>query len=189
MQNRANINQNNRVNSILHKVSKVIVAHAKRLNKGIILEDIKGVRNSINKKVFALNKHNGKFQFISKHSKKLKRRLNTCSFRKLQSMVEYKARWEGITVVHVNPMNTSKTCSICGYKTNLKGHGKVLKCGNCETEIDRQLNASINLLKTQDEGVWFSPDRLPNVAVISPLNKAMSKREEVNFINIKLTEP
>jgi hypothetical protein len=24
------------------------------------------------------------------------------------------------------------------------------------------LNAALNLLKTQDEGRWFSPDRLPN---------------------------
>ncbi|MGQ9468755.1 MAG: IS200/IS605 family accessory protein TnpB-related protein [Nitrososphaerales archaeon] len=73
VQNKWFINQNNMFNSILHKVSKAIVNHAKGLSKGIILEDLKNVRNSINKKVFALNKYSGKFQFISKHSKKLKR--------------------------------------------------------------------------------------------------------------------
>jgi len=41
---------------------------------------------------------------------------------------------------------SSKTCSSCGaYKKDLKLSDRVYKCDNCNTEIDRDLNASINL--------------------------------------------
>ena len=45
--------------------------------------------------------------------------------------------------------------------------------------MDRHLNAAINLLKTQDDTVRFAVDSPSNVAVSRPLNKAGSKREEV----------
>lgn len=41
---------------------------------------------------------------------------------------------------------SSKTCSCCGsYKKDLKLSDRVYKCDNCNTSIDRDLNASINL--------------------------------------------
>lgn len=41
---------------------------------------------------------------------------------------------------------SSKTCSCCGYiKRDLKLSDRVYKCDNCNTSMDRDLNASINL--------------------------------------------
>ena len=41
---------------------------------------------------------------------------------------------------------SSKTCSCCGaYKKELKLSNRVYKCDNCHTELDRDVNASINL--------------------------------------------
>lgn len=41
---------------------------------------------------------------------------------------------------------SSKTCSCCGaYKRDLKLSDRVYKCDSCNTKIDRDLNASINL--------------------------------------------
>lgn len=84
----------------------------------------------------------GKVQQIGKHSKRLKRQLNSWPFRRLQSFIQYKALWEGIKVVHVNARNSSRVCAICGcVMQDLKA--KALGC--CGT--DRHLNAALNLLK------------------------------------------
>ncbi|MBS7612084.1 IS200/IS605 family accessory protein TnpB-related protein, partial [Candidatus Bathyarchaeota archaeon] len=105
-------NQNSCINSILHKVSSTIVKKAKKKKQGIILEDLKNIRRAVNRKVLGINKFNGKVQVTSKHLKRLKRRLNSWLFRKLQSFIEYKARWEGVKVVYVNAYNTSRICAI-----------------------------------------------------------------------------
>ena len=184
------LNHNNRVNSILHKVSSDIVKHAKEKGYGIILEDLKGIHKSINRKVLDVNKFNGKLQRISKHSKKLKRRLNSWSFRKLQEFIEYKAEWEGVKVVYVNARNTSKVCAICGCEMQ-DPKTKTLECCG----ISRHLNAALNLLKTQDERVQFALNRSPNEVMPSPLNKAGNKRREValtlkcNTALVNATEP
>ncbi|AGK98635.1 RNA-guided endonuclease InsQ/TnpB family protein [Clostridium pasteurianum] len=46
---------------------------------------------------------------------------------------------------------SSKTCSCCGaYKKDLKISDRVYKCDNCKTELDRDLNASINLANAKE---------------------------------------
>ena len=162
----------------MHKVSKDIVQKAREKGFGITLERLKDIRESINRKALGVNKFNGKVQWISRNSKKLKRRLNSWSFRKLQRFIEYKAIWEGIPIIYVNPRGTSQTCPICGYRE--KPNGQLFKCSQCGWNMDRHLNAAINILKTQDDMVRFAIDSLPHVAVNRPLNKAGSRREEVH---------
>jgi putative transposase len=166
-------NQNNKVNTILHQVSSAIVNQARNDRQGIILEDLKHIRNSVNQKVLDINRFNGKIQRISRQPKTLKRRLNSWSFHKLQSFIEYKAIWDGIKIVKVNPRNTSRVCAVCGC-TMQDSKAKTLQCCG----LNRHVNACLNLLKTQDETLRFSVDRSAHVAVISPLNKAMSKSGE-----------
>jgi putative transposase len=166
-------NQNNKVSTVLHQVSSAIVRQAKAKRKGIILEDLKHIRNSVNSKALGINRFNGKIQKISKHSKMLKRRLNSWSFRKLQGFIEYKALWAGVRVVKANPKNTSKICAICGCVMQ-DPKARTLECCG----LSRHVNACLNLLKTQDETLRFSVDRSANVAVIRSLNKTMSKSGE-----------
>ena len=46
---------------------------------------------------------------------------------------------------------SSKTCSCCGnIKKDLKLSDRVYKCDNCNTSIDRDLNASINLANAKE---------------------------------------
>ncbi|MEM2897282.1 MAG: transposase [Candidatus Bathyarchaeia archaeon] len=166
--------EKHRTEQLMHKVSKAIVEKAKENSFGIILEQIKHIRKSVNQKVLKINKFNGKLQKISKYSKKLKRRLNTWSFRKLQSYIEYKAKWEGIPVLYVNPRSTSQTCPICGYRE--KPNGQLFKCPQCGWKMNRHFNAAINLLKAQDEWVWFAHNSPSNVAVSRPLQGGKQKR-------------
>jgi len=184
--------EKHRTEQLMHLVSKDIIKKAKERGFGIILEQIKHIRRSVNRKVIGVNKFNGKVQRISKHSKRLKRRLNSWSFRKLQSFIEYKARWERMPVIYVNPRGTSQTCPKCGWLRKAKEpNGQLFECPECEWKMDRHLNAAINILKTQDDTLRFGVNSLSNVAVIRPLNKAGSEREEENYRSPtdKLSEP
>ena len=74
----------------------------------------------------------------------------------------------GIALSYVPAKDTSRTCPRCGcLQTGHRGEQdpkswQVFQCPKCGWTCDRHLNAALNLLKTQDEGRWFSPDRLPN---------------------------
>jgi putative transposase len=166
-------NQNNKVNAALHLVSSFIVKRARNEKHGIIMEDLKHIRNSVNKRVVGVNKFNGKIQKVSEHSKELKRRLNSWSFQKLQGFIEYKALWNGVKVVKANPRNTSRVCAVCGC-TVQNPKAKTLEC----CRINRHVNACLNLLRTQDETLRFSVDRSAHVTVIRPLDKAVSQSGE-----------
>ena len=168
-------NQDNKVSTVLHQVSSAIVRKARNREQGIILEDLTNIRRAINRRVLGVNRFDGKIQKISKHSKRLKRRLNSWSFHKLQTFIEYKALWEGVKVVKVSTWNTSRVIAVCGCVMQ-DPKAKNLEC--CGTS--RHVNACLNMLKTQDERVRFTLDRSAHVAMISPLNKAMSQSEEVN---------
>jgi len=179
LQAKYRIREKHRTEQLMHRVSKIVVEKAKEKAFGIILENIKHIRKAVNRKVLGVNKFNGKVQHISKHSKKLKRRLNSWSFRKLQNFIEYKAKWEGVSVIYVNPGGTSQTCPICGWRKKAREpNGQLFTCPRCGWKMDRHLNAAINLLKTQDEWVWFAHNSPPNVAMSRPLNKAGSRRGE-----------
>jgi putative transposase len=146
-----------RVELEIHKIGKQVSKYALENNLKIVFEDLKNIRNSVNKKVKKINKYNNKEQNFSVHSKRLKRRLNSWNFRKLQQNIDYKVSWLGLQVQYVNPKNTSKACAICGQLNEI-GSNKQFVCVECGFQIDRQLNACLNLIKTQDGARWFSAD-------------------------------
>ncbi|MEM0139989.1 MAG: RNA-guided endonuclease TnpB family protein [Ferroplasma sp.] len=64
----------------------------------------------------------------------------------LVQYTSYKAESAGKVVVQVNPRNTSKACSKCGWlKDDLKLSDRIFHCNGCGLEIDRDLNAAINI--------------------------------------------
>lgn len=64
-----------------------------------------------------------------------------------RKMIEYKARWYGREVVLADTYYpSSKTCSCCGWKNDkLTLKDRVFKCGVCGSEMDRDMNAAVNL--------------------------------------------
>jgi len=81
-----------------------------------------------------------------KKTKKLNKRFHSLPFRKLQTIIEYKANLEGIEVKYLTKKevkNTSKECHRCGHVAPVKG--RIYKCPNCGMEYDRDLNACINI--------------------------------------------
>jgi putative transposase len=63
--------------------------------------------------------------------------------------LNYKSGWYGREIIKIDRFfPSSKTCSICGYvKDDLTLKDRTWKCSKCNGEIDRDLNAAINILK------------------------------------------
>jgi len=69
------------------------------------------------------------------------------SFAELKRQIEYKAEWNGIEVILADRWYaSSKACSGCGcIKDDLTLADREYHCEHCGLEIDRDLNAAINL--------------------------------------------
>lgn len=73
--------------------------------------------------------------------------LSDASFSMFRNQLEYKCRWYGKELVIIDRFYpSSKTCSRCGWKNkDLKLSDRTFICKNCGLEIDRDLNAAINI--------------------------------------------
>lgn len=64
-----------------------------------------------------------------------------------RQMLEYKCEWYGKKLITVNPKNTSRICSNCGYNSGEKSLDiREWTCSKCQTHHDRDINAAINIL-------------------------------------------
>ena len=111
-----------------HRISKQIVAKAKKEQKGIAIEDLKNIRLGVNSK---------------KRNKTFRRRINSWSFSQLRSFLEYKCKINGIQLVAINPAYTSQTCYNCGHIGIRKG--KHFRCRHCGNVADADINAALNI--------------------------------------------
>jgi putative transposase len=94
-------------------------------------------------------------------SRNYRARMSSWSYGELQRQVEYKARWEGVKVIYVPARNTSKRCSICGYKT-LESTERRLWCPHYGAILDRDENVARNIAAG---GLRFRPNGPPDEAV------------------------
>jgi putative transposase len=69
------------------------------------------------------------------------------SFSMFRNQLEYKCRWYGKELIVIDRFYpSSKTCSRCGWKNkDLKLSDRTFVCKDCGMEIDRDLNAAINI--------------------------------------------
>ncbi len=123
-------NEKNKVDSILHEISKKIIDISVASNSIIVLGDLKGIRNSAKKK-----------------GKRMNRIVSNMPYHKLTQMITYKAKWKGIRVVKINEAYTSITCNKCGHnnKDNRKSQG-LFKCKECGWEVNADYNACLNII-------------------------------------------
>lgn len=109
-----------------HAISKKIVSLAKDTNKGIALENLKWFKVSVRKEQ--------------------REQLGRWAFDELGKFIAYKARLAGIPVIKVDPRNTSRTCSVCGFvsKSNRKSQS-IFSCSSCGFTANADHNASVNI--------------------------------------------
>ena len=128
-----------RVEHIYHKLANQIIDEAKELKAStIVLEELANIRKRI------------------RRSKPINGRLNRWSFRKLQNIIEYKAKLAGLSLKYVNAKGTSSLCPICGGELSPNGC-RLMKCPSCGTEQDRDIIAVKNLLRRHQMDVGASP--------------------------------
>ncbi len=69
------------------------------------------------------------------------------AWKQFTDLTAIKAAWAGRRYVAVNPAYTSQDCSGCGHrKTDLTLADRTYTCVCCGLSIDRDLNASLNIL-------------------------------------------
>jgi IS605 OrfB family transposase len=107
-------------------------------------------------------------------SRRMNRRLSSWPRSEIHRQIEYKAALAGVPIIKVNPAWTSKTCPACGARRRDRV-GQDFVCLMCDWEMDRQINAGLNILKTAlassealARAVRFQPGALRHDAV-SPL--------------------
>ena len=81
------------------------------------------------------------------------------SLYRFKSILKYKAEWYGRVIIEIDRFfPSSKLCNNCGNKKeDLKLSDRVYKC-SCGYENDRDLNASLNILK---EGLRIYNEQIP----------------------------
>jgi IS605 OrfB family transposase len=111
-----------------HIISKQIVMVAERTGRGIVLEDLKGIRDRLRVR------------------KADRARFSGWSFSQLRLFISYKAQRIGIPVVLVNPKYTSQCCNACLHieKGNRKSQAE-FKCWRCGHEDNADSNAAKNI--------------------------------------------
>ena len=76
---------------------------------------------------------------------------NAC-WGKFMQILSYKAESAGIGMEYVNPRNTTRMCSRCGAIGEIGLETRTYRCARCGLSMDRDLNASINILKRATVG-------------------------------------
>jgi putative transposase len=177
--NREGRRERNRVRQRLHQLSKGLVSFANKRRAAIVLEHL------------TLHGAGGR-------SRRMNRRLSSWPRGELHRQIEYKAALAGVPIIKVNPAWTSKTCPVCGARRRDRV-GKEFVCLMCDWEMDRQINAGLNILKTAlasnealARAVRFQPGALRH-DVVSPLYDLLREgggaREEPSGVELRPGNP
>jgi len=155
--------ERDRIEYRLHQVANAVLTFAEECRSEIVLEDLAGIRPRM--------------------GKRMNRRISMWPRRKLHQIIEYKAAWQGIPVVKVDPRYSSRKCPVCGRIQDSR-RGTEFVCG-CGWHIDRHINASINLLQTAASkkaagGLRFDPGAFQHDVVMVLCGPGRAVRPEPN---------
>jgi IS605 OrfB family transposase len=113
-----------------HCISKKLVASAIGTQRGIALEDLKGIRKRVE----------------NRFRKSQRAKVSGWSFFQLRQFITYKAGLAGVTLALVDPRGTSRTCAECGHcaKESRKSQAE-FECVSCRHTNNADINAAINI--------------------------------------------
>lgn len=84
---------------------------------------------------------------MKEDKKYLSKSIHDASWRLFMDLLSYKAEDAGREFIKINPAYTSQDCSDCGYRTKKKLSDRIHNCSNCGLNLERDLNASKNILR------------------------------------------
>jgi transposase len=99
----------------------------------------------------------------------------------------YKAQWNGRNLVKIGRFEAStKTCSSCEHKKDLKLSDRTYECDNCGLIIDRDTNAAINIKNWGYKkliGVVspeYTPVEIHAIGINTDLSNQVSAKQELS---------
>ncbi|MBS3149914.1 transposase [Candidatus Woesearchaeota archaeon] len=123
-------------NHINHNISSWVINQAKLLNNPVIvMEDLTYILDT------------------TRVRKKQRYIHQTWSFRRLQNMIQYKALWDSIPIVYINPEYTSQVCPKCLSTNKRNKHN--YKCRYCDYEANADHVGAVNIRKKFLESISF----------------------------------
>ena len=127
------------IKNINHQISRKLVNEIYEVKGGLVLEDLKGIRQT------------------AKCRRKQRYSLNSWSFYQLEKMIEYKAKKLGIPIFYVAPEYTSQRCSYCGHieKANRKTTS-LFQCKYCGKVENADVNAGFNIANKHHSSIFQS---------------------------------
>jgi IS605 OrfB family transposase len=113
-----------------HRIAKLLVQKAKNTRRGIVLEDLRHIRQRTDRTV----------------KRSQRNRHASWSFFQLRFFLSYKAAYAGVCLHLVDPRRTSKTCSQCGscHKRNRPDRDHFC-CKQCGYAAPADYNAAVNI--------------------------------------------
>ncbi|WP_331724115.1 transposase (plasmid) [Streptomyces atratus] len=131
---------------INHKISKQTIAVAQRTERGIALEELRGIRERVTV------------------PRDQRARLSSWPFHQLGSFLEYKARRAGVPFIEVDPAYTSQRCPRCGHTAkNNRPSRDHFSCRRCGLAGPADHVAGVNV-RNRARSAWVfvnMPDLLP----------------------------
>jgi IS605 OrfB family transposase len=164
--------ERHRIRSRLHEISRSLIDQLAADHAALVLEDLTGLPQ-VRRRGVPGRKGRGPLR-----SRSFRGRMSRWPQGELHRQLLYKAEDRGVPVLWMSPYRTSRTCPRCGELSEHRSRvGPRFVCRHCGWELDRQLNAGVNLglaalRRTAGlGGLRLDPDALPE-DVVSPLYPA-----------------
>jgi putative transposase len=96
------------------------------------------------------------------HNHCLAKSISDAAWAEFASMVSVKAEWAGRSFIAINPAYTSQDCSRYGHRQKMSLSERTYVCSCCHLELDRDLNAALNILRLGLQALGLVPGSPPH---------------------------
>lgn len=108
----------------------------------------------------------------------LAKSISDASWGRFIQMIAYKEEESGGQLIKVNPKNTTQLCSQCGNIVEKDLSIRIHECPFCGLVIDRDLNASRNILRIGRESPESKPEREKTSIQLRRVEQAFPMKQE-----------
>ncbi len=110
---------------------------------------------------------------------------NTGHLGRFVELLTYKAKLMGKRVITIDERDTTKNCAVCGHKkTPMPLYQRIYFCEYCETILDRDRNAAINIMKRflSYNALWTSYQYfLDHLGILGNLRQTVDSKTKASY--------